>query len=115
MKLVTWNVNSAKTLKNYHPFLNLSFAEILNSFGAEIICLQEIKSSQLDLAEEYHTLNDYYCFYNLNSKGSNGIDLLKFRGWNICQKRILSSKGRNWFLKRRSGLYGGFKQGFFPK
>ncbi|RKO91958.1 Endonuclease/exonuclease/phosphatase [Blyttiomyces helicus] len=46
MKILTWNVNGVRTLRQYAPWNELkSLKALLDSLGADIICFQETKAS----------------------------------------------------------------------
>jgi AP endonuclease-2 len=77
-KIITWNVNSLQTLSSWFPYSDKlkypDFNSILNSFEADIICIQEVKSTQRELDQEFHTLQDYWAFFNLHpTEGYSGV------------------------------------------
>jgi exodeoxyribonuclease-3 len=64
MKLISWNVNGLRSV------VNKGFVEIFNEFGADIVCLQEIKlqEGQIEL-----NLDGYYDYWNYaEKKGYSG-------------------------------------------
>lgn len=71
MKILTWNVNSIKTLQYWSEIKN--FTDILAQLDADIICFQEIKGTRKDLSEEFHTIRDWFAFYSLYSSGYSGV------------------------------------------
>ncbi|KAJ3304045.1 Class II abasic (AP) endonuclease [Kappamyces sp. JEL0829] len=78
LKIISWNVNSIKTLSNWLPWADKSryptFTHLLDSFSADIICMQEIKSTKSKLDAEFHTLPGYWAFYALHpTEGYSGV------------------------------------------
>ncbi|MDO4604469.1 MAG: exodeoxyribonuclease III [Helcococcus sp.] len=64
MKIISWNVNGLRAV------LNKGFMEYINQEDADIICLQEIKLSEGQLALD---LDNYYEYYNYaKKKGYSG-------------------------------------------
>ena len=79
-------------MSNYYPFTNLKLDEILKLLDCDIFCFQgkifgfealqliEIKSTKADLELQFHTLEDYHCFYDLNPFGGrHGVGYYKQR------------------------------------
>jgi exodeoxyribonuclease-3 len=62
MKIISWNVNGIRAIakKNFFSDLNL--------LGADIICFQETKASEGQVAETLKPLNGYYVFSNSAEK-----------------------------------------------
>lgn len=67
MKIVCWNLNGIKTVKQYHPWTHTSdFAQILDQLDAEVFCFQEIKATRGSLPTEFIDCAGYDCFYSLS-------------------------------------------------
>ncbi|XP_043102012.1 DNA-(apurinic or apyrimidinic site) lyase 2 [Puntigrus tetrazona] len=64
MKIVTWNINGIRTFKN-------GIKKILDSFDADIICVQETKVTR-DLLDEKTAIVDGYNSYFSFSRGRSG-------------------------------------------
>ncbi|KAG1932951.1 endonuclease/exonuclease/phosphatase family protein [Pimephales promelas] len=64
MKIVTWNINGIRTFKN-------GIKKILDSFDADIICVQETKVTR-DLLDEKTAIVDGYNSYFSFSRGRGG-------------------------------------------
>lgn len=59
MKFISFNVNGIRTLKNFN--------DVINSFNADVICLQEVKASRLTVSETFAMVpgyNSYFSFPN---------------------------------------------------
>ncbi|CAG9333488.1 unnamed protein product [Blepharisma stoltei] len=69
MNIVSLNCNGLHSYSSKFP----SFEDMLDSFNADIICLQKIKLAREKLQPELINLNRYYAFYQFSqSKTANG-------------------------------------------
>jgi AP endonuclease 2 len=88
MRILSWNVNGIKTIRNYHPWTGCTFDQIMTSeaLKCDILCIQEVKSTKQNLTADMIQIEGYTCFYSLpKSKGGysgvatfvrNDIDVL---------------------------------------
>eukprot|EP00158_Paraphelidium_tribonemae_P004148 Partr_v1_DN26597_c1_g3_i3_m3676 putative Dna-(Apurinic or apyrimidinic site) len=73
MRLLSWNVNSVRTIQKYHPWCDLpSFAAVLDKLDADIICLQETKVQRLNIERDIALPSGYWAFMSF-SKGRKGF------------------------------------------
>ncbi|KAJ3323162.1 Class II abasic (AP) endonuclease [Boothiomyces sp. JEL0866] len=74
MKILSWNVNGIKTIKEYYPWKQCDFAGIISGLDADIICFQEVKQTLASLPSSYTHVPDYDIFYFLHKdKGYSGV------------------------------------------
>jgi AP endonuclease-2 len=77
MRIVSWNVNGIKTIRRYHPWINHTFDQIANSseLNADILCIQEVKSTKVSLQPDMIQIPGYDCFYSLpaTKSGYSGV------------------------------------------
>lgn len=76
MKILTWNVNSIKTINRYHPFNECkNFESILELLNCDIICLQETKLNQREREFEILKSYDAYSSFSIAAgrKGASGV------------------------------------------
>ncbi|KAJ3275339.1 Class II abasic (AP) endonuclease [Terramyces sp. JEL0728] len=74
MKILSWNVNGIKTVKEYYPWNKTDFAGIIAGLDSDIICFQEVKQTLASLPSSYTHVPDYDIFYSLHKdKGYSGV------------------------------------------
>ncbi|KAJ7088856.1 Endonuclease/exonuclease/phosphatase [Mycena belliarum] len=76
MRILTWNINGIRTIPQYHPWnTTKSHDEILNLLKADIICLQEMKSSRQNLPKAVGLPPSYHSFFSfpLQKNGYSGV------------------------------------------
>jgi AP endonuclease-2 len=74
MRILSWNVNGVRTIKQYYPWNTLAtFTDTLNALDSDIICFQEIKCSKATIPTEYTYSKDHNIFYSLSQKGYSGV------------------------------------------
>mmetsp|Transcript_18664 Transcript_18664/g.75028 ORF Transcript_18664/g.75028 Transcript_18664/m.75028 type:complete len:358 (-) Transcript_18664:2610-3683(-) len=68
MRIVTWNVNSVRSFRG-------RFKSVLDSFDADIVCLQETKLNRNGLEEEFAVPEGYDAFYAFSDSvsGYSGV------------------------------------------
>lgn len=78
VRYLTFNINGAKTLFNYHPWnqLQQSYDAFFSALGADIISLQELKVQQ-DAVTSLGLLKKYRAFISVpkSKKGYSGVGL----------------------------------------
>ncbi|KAI9009505.1 Endonuclease/exonuclease/phosphatase [Gaertneriomyces semiglobifer] len=63
MKIVSWNVNSIRTLRQYYPWCEYkNFQSILDALDADIICFQEMKITRSSTDSEMALVPGYDAF-----------------------------------------------------
>jgi AP endonuclease-2 len=68
IKLMTWNVNSIVTIKQYHPWYEKEkFSDILKGLNADILCFQETKLSKDKLTREYAVPDGFDAYFSFSS------------------------------------------------
>lgn len=70
--ILSWNVNSLKTLRQYHPWTDTENAgEILRQLGGDLICVQETKLSRDKIDAEWALIAgwDSYFAFSRRRKG----------------------------------------------
>ena len=72
LTVATWNVNGIRARQ-------AQFLEWLERDRPDVVCLQEIKASPAQLAEELCELGDYWCYWH-GSGGYSGVSLHLRRG-----------------------------------
>jgi AP endonuclease-2 len=77
MKIVSWNVNSLPTTQSYHPWRDMTWKELLDSFDADIICFQETKLSRATALQETNMLvvpgyDAFHSFCRVKPSGGGG-------------------------------------------
>ncbi|WP_297765545.1 exodeoxyribonuclease III [uncultured Muriicola sp.] len=71
MKLITWNVNGIRAI------VKKDFFETLNELKADIVCLQETKAQEEEVAKALEPLNAYKVISNAaDKKGYSGTTIL---------------------------------------
>lgn len=75
MQLVTWNVNSIRTLRQYHPWCDMeSWKDVLDGLEADIICLQECKVARQRLDPKEALVDGYHSYFAFSEKqGYSGV------------------------------------------
>lgn len=54
MKILSWNVNSIKSLRQYHPWNeSTTYADLFTKFDADILCFQELKLQRSSCPEAF--------------------------------------------------------------
>ncbi|KAJ3267393.1 Class II abasic (AP) endonuclease, partial [Borealophlyctis nickersoniae] len=70
MRILSWNVNGIRTLKQYKPWKELKdFASILNALQADIICFQEAKVSRDRTDSDIALCPDFDAFFSFCKVG----------------------------------------------
>ncbi|MCO5610416.1 hypothetical protein L7F22_064653 [Adiantum nelumboides] len=76
MRILSWNINGIRTVRQYRPLYKLKWSECLEALEADIICFQETKITRKQLLVEDRDMclpKGYYAFYNLHpTKGYSG-------------------------------------------
>ncbi len=86
MKLASWNVNGLRAC------VNKGFIEWVAQEQPDILCLQETKAQEEQLAQEIKEINGYKSyFFSAEKKGYSGVAL--YIKENICPKNILKGIG----------------------
>lgn len=90
MKIISLNVNGLRAFdsKNSNDFNHFC----LNVLKGDIICLQEIKGSEGNLAK-YSALKDYHTFSSILIKGRHGVATLVKKSL-YCEKKEIIVPGR---------------------
>lgn len=71
MRIITWNVNGVRAA------MRKGFEEKLEELNADIICLQETKAQDHQVAEALKDIKDYHIYYNsAEKKGYSGTCIL---------------------------------------
>jgi AP endonuclease-2 len=78
MRIVCWNCNGLRTLRQYRPWYALKdWKECLDNLGADIICFQEAKITKKDLIANHRDMClpvGYEAYYSLHPiKGYSGV------------------------------------------
>ena len=82
MKIISWNVNGIRAIAKKTFFTDL---EIL---GTDILCLQETKAQEHQVAETLKPLNDYHIYSNSAQKpGYSGTAIIYKNQTSECHKR----------------------------
>ncbi|KAI8922144.1 Endonuclease/exonuclease/phosphatase [Powellomyces hirtus] len=69
MRIVSWNVNSIRTLKQYHPWCeHKSYATILETLNADIVCFQEMKITKSNVDSDLALVPGYDAFFTFPKK-----------------------------------------------
>lgn len=64
IRIITWNVNSVKTVRQYHPWCDLpSFGAMINQLHADVVCVQETKLARTAVTREYALVDADYDAY----------------------------------------------------
>ena len=104
MKIVSWNVNGIRAIAKK------SFFNDIESLGSDILCLQEIKALENQVAETLKPLSGYYIFSNSADKpGYSGTAIIsKIKPLNVTkgidiqehdtEGRVLCLEFNSWFL-----------------
>ena len=75
LKLMTWNVNSVKTLRQYHPWSSMSsFSDILKTLDCDIVCFQETKLARAKLEQQFALVDGFDAYFSFSQlrKGYSG-------------------------------------------
>lgn len=71
MKIISWNVNGVRAITQKDFFKDIS------KINPDILCLQETKAQDEEVAEALSQLKDYHQFYNsAERKGYSGVTIL---------------------------------------
>lgn len=71
MKIISWNVNGVRAITQKDFFKDIS------KINPDILCLQETKAQDEEVAEALSQLKDYHQFYNsADRKGYSGVAIL---------------------------------------
>ncbi|KAG7839913.1 hypothetical protein KL942_002712 [Ogataea angusta] len=76
LRLVTFNVNGIKTLKNYFPWTLVSnYSQMLNMMNIDVITLQELKVQRPDVDLSIADVDGYRSFISvpISKKGYSGV------------------------------------------
>ncbi|KAJ7597609.1 Endonuclease/exonuclease/phosphatase [Mycena floridula] len=76
MRILTWNINSIRTLPQYHPWNTLKTLDaMLNHLEADIVNFQEMKSSRTSLPKEVAIPPGYNSFFSFPAQkgGYSGV------------------------------------------
>jgi AP endonuclease-2 len=78
MRIVCWNCNGLRTLRQYRPWYALKdWKECLDYLEADIICFQEAKVTKKDLIAQHRDMclpEGYEAYYSLHPiKGYSGV------------------------------------------
>ncbi|KAG7696857.1 hypothetical protein KL932_003669 [Ogataea haglerorum] len=76
LRLVTFNVNGIKTLKNYFPWTLVSnYSQMLNMMNVDVITLQELKVQRPDVDLSIADVDGYRSFISvpISKKGYSGV------------------------------------------
>ncbi|KAJ3177750.1 Class II abasic (AP) endonuclease [Geranomyces variabilis] len=69
MRIVSWNVNSIRTLKQYHPWRDhKSYGSVLDALDADIICFQEMKIARSNVDSDLALVPGYDAFFTFPKK-----------------------------------------------
>jgi AP endonuclease-2 len=69
MKILSWNVNSIKTVRAYHPWCDLpSFKAMLEKLDADLICFQEMKLSREKLGSTFVSVDDFDAYFAFSQR-----------------------------------------------
>ncbi len=64
MRILTWNVNSLGTLRQYHPWCDLDGPkDILDRLDADMVCMQETKVTRDKLDPAWALVDGYDAFF----------------------------------------------------
>jgi len=77
MKILSWNVNSLPTIRQYNPWRGVAWKQILDTLDADIICFQETKLSRASAVKETDLLvvpgyDAFYSFCKVKPSGGQG-------------------------------------------
>ncbi|KAG7818093.1 hypothetical protein KL928_003094 [Ogataea angusta] len=78
LRLVTFNVNGIKTLKNYFPWTLVSnYSQMLNMMNIDVITLQELKVQRPDVDLSIADVDGYRSFISvpISKKGYSGVSV----------------------------------------
>ena len=71
MKIISWNVNGVRAITQK------DFFEDISKMNPDVLCLQETKAQDEEVAEALSQLKDYHQFYNsAERKGYSGVTIL---------------------------------------
>lgn len=71
MKIISWNVNGIRAI------IQKDFFKDISKINPDILCLQETKAQDEEVAEALSQLKDYHQFYNsAERKGYSGVTIL---------------------------------------
>ncbi|MCG2431008.1 exodeoxyribonuclease III [Aequorivita xiaoshiensis] len=71
MKIISWNINGVRAITQK------DFFEDISKINPDILCLQETKAQDEEVAEALSQLKDYHQFYNsAERKGYSGVTIL---------------------------------------
>lgn len=71
MKIISWNINGVRAI------IQKDFFEDISKINPDILCLQETKAQDEEVAEALSQLKDYHQFYNsADRKGYSGVAIL---------------------------------------
>lgn len=71
MKIISWNINGIRAITQK------DFFEDISKINPDILCLQETKAQDEEVAEALSQLKDYHQFYNsADRKGYSGVAIL---------------------------------------
>ncbi|UZJ52488.1 hypothetical protein CBS101457_001808 [Exobasidium rhododendri] len=90
MRIVCWNCNGLRTLRQYRPWYALKdWKECLDNLQADIICFQEAKVTKKDLIANHRDMClplGYEAYYSLHpTKGYSGV--VTFAKTDVCHAR----------------------------
>ncbi|RCH86457.1 Class II abasic (AP) endonuclease [Rhizopus azygosporus] len=67
MRILTWNVNGLATTLQYHPWHEKkSYKFLLDTLGADIICLQEVKCQRSKLTRDMAIVSGYNAYHSFS-------------------------------------------------
>ncbi len=83
MKIISWNVNGLRSC------LKKNFFDVIDEENPDILCLQEIKASHIDIESELKNLKNYEIYINSAArKGYSGVAVFSKVKPNFVSKKI---------------------------
>ncbi|KND05071.1 exodeoxyribonuclease III (xth) [Spizellomyces punctatus DAOM BR117] len=76
MRILSWNVNSVRTLRQYHPWCeHKNYQTIIEALNADIICLQEMKITRSSTDSDLALVPGYDAFFSYPKRrhGYSGV------------------------------------------
>lgn len=71
MKIISWNVNGIRAIQNK------GFKDSLKQLDADIVCLQETKAQDDEVAAALDAINSFHMYFNsADKKGYSGVSTL---------------------------------------
>jgi AP endonuclease-2 len=81
MRVLSWNVNGIRSLRQYHPWNETKdFQELIVQLGSDIVCFQEVKA--ITLPSEFNYVPGFDCFFHLcKDRAYSGVATLVKKPW----------------------------------